>query len=100
MSKPQHLSTNLSYMYRYILQSGQQDLVTLNEELKFLNSYIYLIKTRYRDRFGIDIAIDDTYLNYDIPALTLQLLVENAVKHTKSRRTNLWKSRYTSNKTC
>ncbi|MEH6535375.1 MAG: histidine kinase [Psychroserpens sp.] len=73
----------LSYMYRYILQSGQQDLVTLDEELKFLNSYIYLIKTRYRDRFSIKIDINDIYLNQDIPTLTLQLLVENAIKHNE-----------------
>ncbi len=73
----------LSYMYRYILQSGQQDLVALSEELKFLNSYIYLIKTRYRDRFSIDIDIDESFLNQDIPTLTLQLLVENAIKHNE-----------------
>ncbi|MBO6607935.1 sensor histidine kinase [Psychroserpens sp.] len=74
---------NLSYMYRYILQSGQQDLVTLSEELKFLDSYIHLIKTRYRDRFSIAITIDDIHLNKTIPSLTLQLLVENAVKHNE-----------------
>lgn len=70
-------------MYRYILQSGQQDLVTLSEELKFLDSYIHLIKTRYRDRFSIAITIDDIHLNKTIPSLTLQLLVENAVKHNE-----------------
>lgn len=74
---------NLSYMYRYILQSGQQDLVTLDEELKFLESYIYLIKTRYRDRFNIDINIEEQLMNCTIPSLTLQLLVENAVKHNE-----------------
>jgi len=78
----------LSYMYRYILQSGQQDLVSLREELKFLNSYIYLIKTRYRDRFSIEIHIEDVYLNQDIPTLTLQLLVENAIKHNEISKEN------------
>jgi len=73
----------LSYMYRYILQSGQQDLVTLKEELKFLNSYVYLIKTRYRDRFSIEIKIPDNALNKNIPSLALQLLVENAIKHNE-----------------
>ena len=73
----------LSFMYRYILQSGQQDFVTLKEELKFLESFVYLIKTRYRDGFNIKIDIDDTYLNERLPALALQLLVENAVKHNE-----------------
>lgn len=73
----------LSFMYRYILQSGQQDFVTLEKELKFLESYIYLIKTRYRDRFSIQIDIDANFLNEKLPALALQLLVENAVKHNE-----------------
>ncbi|WP_299366406.1 sensor histidine kinase [Winogradskyella sp.] len=78
----------LSYMYRYILQSGQQDLVTLNEELKFLNSYIYLIKTRYRNRFVMDINIPKDALNRSIPSLALQLLVENAIKHNEISEEN------------
>lgn len=73
----------LSFMYRYILQNGSQDLVTLEEELKFLESYIYLIKTRYRERFSIDINVDSKFLNEKLPALALQLLVENAVKHNE-----------------
>ncbi|MDY8135920.1 sensor histidine kinase [Aquimarina sp. 2201CG5-10] len=73
----------LSYMYRYILQSGDIDLVSLKEELKFLQSYIHLIKTRYRDRFDVKITIEDSFLTYEIPPLAIQLLVENAVKHNE-----------------
>ncbi|MCM4169611.1 hypothetical protein KCTC52924_00394 [Arenibacter antarcticus] len=78
----------LSFMYRYILQSGDRDLVQLKEELKFLESYTYLIKTRYRNRFLIDINIDEKYLERRIPPLALQLLVENAVKHNEISETN------------
>ena len=73
----------LAYMYRYILQSGQQDLVSLKDELKFLNSYIHLIKVRYRDRVSFDIAIPESQLTKAIPSLTLQLLAENAIKHNE-----------------
>lgn len=73
----------LSFMYRYILQSSGRDLVTISEELKFLESYTYLIKARYRDRFSIVIEIDDSLLEESIPPLALQLLVENAVKHNE-----------------
>jgi hypothetical protein len=73
----------LSFMYRYILQSGQQDFVTLREELKFLESYAFLINTRYRNRFKLKIDINDHLLNESVPALALQLLVENAVKHNE-----------------
>ena len=75
-------------MYRYILQSGDRDLVSLKEELKFLESYSYLIKSRYRDRFTIDIEIDKKYYEKEIPPLALQLLVENAVKHNEISETN------------
>jgi sensor histidine kinase YesM len=78
----------LSFMYRYILQSGDRDLVSLKEELKFLESYSYLIKARYRDRFRIDIEINEKYLEKEIPPLALQLLVENAVKHNEISETN------------
>ncbi len=78
----------LSYMYRYILQSGDSDLVCVKEELKFLESYTYLICTRYRDRFSIDIQIDSRFLQEKLPPLALQLLVENAVKHNEISERN------------
>lgn len=75
--------SKLSFMYRYILQSGQENMVTLSEELKFLESYIYLIQTRYRDRFSIKITIPEQWMETQIPSMSLQLLVENAVKHNE-----------------
>ncbi|WP_282123659.1 sensor histidine kinase [Algibacter mikhailovii] len=78
----------LSFMYRYILQSGSEDLVTLSDELKFLDSYIFLIKTRYRTRFEVNIDIEEQYLNKKLPSLALQLLVENAVKHSEISESN------------
>ena len=70
-------------MYRYILQSKEKELVTIQEELTFLQSYIHLIKTRYRNRFEVLISIDNKWLEYTLPILSLQLLVENAVKHNQ-----------------
>ena len=78
----------LSHMYRYILQSGESDLISVKEELKFLESYTYLIRTRYRDRFSIDIKIENEFLVERIPPLALQLLVENAVKHNEISEAN------------
>ncbi|MEM9143790.1 MAG: histidine kinase, partial [Bacteroidota bacterium] len=73
----------LSFLYRYILQSKDQDLVTVKEELKFLESYIHLIKERYRDNFKVNIHIKEHQLQKKIPTLALQLLMENAVKHNE-----------------
>jgi len=78
----------LSYMYRYILQSGDSDLVSVKDELKFLESYTYLMRTRYRDRFTIEINIEPNYLEQEIPPLALQLLVENSVKHNEISETH------------
>lgn len=78
----------LSYMYRYILQSGDSDLVSIREELKFLESYTYLMKTRYRERFTIEVHIAEDLKGRKIPPLALQLLVENAVKHNEISESN------------
>ncbi len=88
----------LSFMYRYILQSSDRNLVLLKEELKFLESYIYLIKTRYRNRFDIKIDIDKDLYEENVPPLALQLLVENAVKHNEISESNpLFVNVYTDN---
>jgi len=73
----------LSFLYRYILQSKDQDLLTVKEELKFLESYMHLIKERYRDNFNVKITISKELLQKKIPTLALQLLMENAVKHNE-----------------
>lgn len=78
----------LSYMYRYILQSGDSDLVSIREELKYLDSYAYLMETRYRDRLHIDVHIGEDYLDRKVPPMALQLLVENAVKHNEISGSN------------
>ncbi|TDS12059.1 histidine kinase [Maribacter caenipelagi] len=78
----------LSYMYRYILQSGETNLVPVKEELKFLDSYCFLMKTRYRDRIQIDIDIADEFMDCKVPPLALQSLVENSVKHNEISSTN------------
>jgi two-component system LytT family sensor kinase len=78
----------LSYMYRYILQSGDSDLVSIREELKYLESYTYLLKTRYRERFEIEVNIAEGLKGRKIPPLALQLLVENAVKHNEISESN------------
>ncbi len=78
----------LSYMYRYILQSGETNLVTVKDELKFLRSYIFLMETRYRDRIEIEVDVADDFLDRMVPPLALQSLVENSVKHNEISSTN------------
>jgi two-component system LytT family sensor kinase len=72
---------NLSSMYRQILQKHDKDSVTLEEEIKFLNSYIYLMQTRHEDALKIDIQINPQSFQHSIPIFSLQLLAENCFKH-------------------
>ena len=71
----------LSEVYRYILNNKDRELVKLDEELDFVKSYMFLLKMRYPDNLTYEFSLDPQYLDLTIPPLTLQMLVENAIKH-------------------
>jgi len=72
----------LSDLFRYVLDSRDKELVPLAEELAFMNSYIYLLKTRFEDKLDLKIELKAETDELIVP-MTLQLLVENAVKHNE-----------------
>ncbi|WP_379802264.1 sensor histidine kinase [Flavihumibacter stibioxidans] len=71
----------LASVYRYVLQSNDSNLTTVSAELEFIHHYFHLLKTRFDEGLQLNINIGSDYLGYGLPPLTLQLLVENAVKH-------------------
>ncbi|GAB3711904.1 hypothetical protein GCM10027592_49950 [Spirosoma flavus] len=71
----------ISSVYRYLLRANDQALTTLAQEIQFIKSYFQLLKTRYGTSINLRIDVADGCLDCLIPPLTLQLLVENAVKH-------------------
>ncbi|GAB3505080.1 hypothetical protein GCM10027341_36150 [Spirosoma knui] len=71
----------LASVYRYVLQTNEQLLTTLASELQFIRAYFHLLQMRFGRSVELDLSIDERYLSFMIPPLTLQLLVENAVKH-------------------
>ena len=73
----------LSFLFRYILQSQENQLVTVKEELKVVESYVHLIQQRYQKNFEVHISLEDAILQKKIPVLSLQMLLENAVKHNE-----------------
>ncbi|MDA3891667.1 MAG: sensor histidine kinase [Salinivirgaceae bacterium] len=76
--------TQLSKMYRYMLDKDNNSLVELEKELKFLDSYIFLMNIRFKDRISFKIELSEaSKTNSYIPPNTLQMLVENAIKHNK-----------------
>ncbi|MBX2845899.1 MAG: histidine kinase [Saprospiraceae bacterium] len=79
-------STKLSDVYRYILQNKTKELVPLGVELSFVKDYIYLMKMRYPENLFVNFSVEAVYYNFSIAPLTLQILIENAVKHNVTSR--------------
>lgn len=80
-NQAEKFTTKLSKVYRYVLEQKDKDLIPLEDELKFAKTYMELLKMRFED--GIEFSIPDSVSNSDlkIVPLSLQLLLENAVKH-------------------
>ncbi len=77
---------SFSRLYRVVLQSSKHDFVPLGDELKFLSDYWNLLKVRFNDSIELNIDIDEDKANSLIPPLSLQFLVENAVKHNEANK--------------
>lgn len=71
----------LANVYRYMLIHNKMNIVTLDQELNFIKSYLYILKTRMGSSIDITINIEENLLLSKMPPLTLQLLLENATKH-------------------
>jgi two-component system LytT family sensor kinase len=71
----------LATVYRYLLRKNSAELCNLEDELNFIKAYFHLLKTRYGENIQLQVCVAETMLKHQIPPLTLQLLVENAVKH-------------------
>ncbi len=73
--------TRLAACYRYILDNREEDLVSLDKELQFLDAFIFMMKVRHENAIYINQNIDIKADHVFIPTLSLQMLVENALKH-------------------
>lgn len=71
----------LSKVYRYILEIRDKELIPVSEELAFLQSYIFLLKERFGESFEVSINVGPEYHSLKIVPLSLQMLLENAIKH-------------------
>ncbi|SHI98532.1 2TM domain-containing protein [Pseudozobellia thermophila] len=77
----QKFTTSLSKVYRYVLEQKNKDLVSVAEELRFAKTYVELLKMRFEDSIVFEIPDDIGEEEEKIVPLSLQLLLENAVKH-------------------
>ncbi|MCG8378085.1 MAG: histidine kinase [Proteobacteria bacterium] len=84
--EPEKASTfleKLSTMYRYILEKREEAMSSLEKELEVLKVYLYLLKTRHEDSLMVNVDIKEEFQHSFVPTLSLQMLIENAVKHNR-----------------
>jgi sensor histidine kinase YesM len=83
-AKAKLFNDTLAGVYRYILQNKARELVLLQEEINFLKDYFSLLKIRFEQALQLHITIDETLFDrYLIVPISLQLLMENAIKHNE-----------------
>ena len=68
-------------VYRYVLKSHEKEIIELDSELDFIESYIYLMKKRFGDGIKISIKVEEKVRNAYVVPIALQMLIENAIKH-------------------
>ncbi|SIR56289.1 Histidine kinase [Mucilaginibacter lappiensis] len=71
----------LANVYRYLLNFNEHHLASVKDEIAFMKSYLYILQERFEHALQISINVPDEFLSYYIPPLSLQLLIENAIKH-------------------
>jgi len=85
-AEAESVTVDLADLFRFTLRTGEQPLVSLKEEVEIVNRYLNIEKVRFKDRLNVTVQIPDDLEHVQIPVLTLQSLVENAVKHGVSKR--------------
>lgn len=76
-----HFLDEMSKVYRYLLRANEHELIPLRTEMQFVHSFFHLLRTRYDKGINLQLDIQPVHLEYLLPPLTLQMLIENAVKH-------------------
>lgn len=79
----QNFTTGLSKIYRYVLEQKSKELVSLDEELQFARTYIRLLKMRFEEGIQFEVPKSASNPDFKVVPLSLQLLLENAVKHNR-----------------
>lgn len=71
----------LSEVYRYVLDQSEEVVSSVEKELEFIENYVYLQKIRFENKLQVTYNVSESKFDYLVPSLTLELLVENAIKH-------------------
>lgn len=82
----QHFLDNLSRVYRYMIINLNKNIISVEEEINLAKAYFYLIKIRLGQNVQMQLSVSEEGLKKGIPPITLQLLIENAIKHNMASR--------------
>lgn len=77
----QRFTSSMSKIYRYVLEQKDKELVTVEEEITFAKTYCDLLKTRFEDSVSFEFDVNENDLQFYVVPLSLQLLLENCIKH-------------------
>lgn len=87
--KQAHLFNNrLAQVYKYFLINKNKELIPLKDELEFIENYFYLLQIRHENKLDLQTSLDDKSRQVMIPPCSLQILIENAIKHNEFSETN------------
>lgn len=80
-AKSKEFMEKFADVYRFLLKTKSDDLIALSDEIEFIESYIFLIRTRFDENIKFNMKLRGKSQNRMLPPLALQMLVENAIKH-------------------
>lgn len=83
-SPVKEFTTRLSELYRYVLLHQEQNEIAVRDEIAFVESYVYILKSRFEDGLHVHIDVHEHVLDKKIVPLALQILIENAIKHNST----------------
>ncbi|MEP1032961.1 histidine kinase [Ekhidna sp.] len=86
--KAQKMLTQLGFLMREILEQDKKHLIPLESEMEYVKAYLEIEHIRFQDRLALDFSIDENVSHAQVPALLLQPIIENAIKHGISKRPN------------
>jgi LytS/YehU family sensor histidine kinase len=84
----QEFVQQLASVYRYLLSQTEKEKVSLGEEIDFMHSYVFLNQIRFGENLKVEVKVDPQFLSKEIITLTLQILLENAIKHNVISKEN------------
>ncbi|MBL7730962.1 MAG: histidine kinase [Chitinophagaceae bacterium] len=76
-------NNNLALVFKYFLKNKTRELIPLQDEISFINSYFFLLEIRYEKKLQLNFSLGENAASIMIPPCALQILVENAIKHNE-----------------